>query len=213
MSQATNAGGGDAVGTLDMSTTTSTEQAPPCKTSSSRKRYANGAPKRSVTVPPDPNEPDVADYTKVLNTLAAAVTKSPPKRDKLEKWSEVLVDDMRDLPPEIQGEARHVIDGYIVNLTRACNSAPAHAPAPSTNVASNDQKSVKYNTSSGSIPQTSEQNVQQASGQTSYANLANLSPLSSQGIPTLLDTSPGTAQFLNRIMAPAATFQGYQGQV
>lgn len=87
-----------------------------------QKRDAQCVPKQNekmnVTVDNEDN------YSQVLHDLAAAVKKSPPKRDKLEKWSDVLVEDMRELPDDTQYEARHTIDGYIMRLRRAAKSGP-----------------------------------------------------------------------------------------
>lgn len=89
----------------------------PTKTpSGSKKRYSNGSTKQAGSAE---NPIEILDYTLVLKELATAVNRTSPQRDVLSHWSEVLVDNIRQLPDDMQRETRHHIDGYVLGFLRS----------------------------------------------------------------------------------------------
>lgn len=100
-----------------------------------QKRDIQGKGKRS-TKDPDP-APTEDNYCQVIHELAAAVAKPPVKRDTLEMWTDVLVADMRQLSEDVQYEAQHAIDGYIMRLRRSSRSQAFITPANSSGVYGN----------------------------------------------------------------------------
>lgn len=96
-----------------------------CKTTNTntgQKRDAQGAPKRSSTSKESTSKDcghEEESFTQVLQDLAKAVSNPPPKPDRLELWSDVLVSDMQELPEDKIHEARLTIDGYIIKLQNA----------------------------------------------------------------------------------------------
>lgn len=56
---------------------------------------------------------------------------SPGKRDVLEKWSDVLAANIRDLPTEMQHEAHHMVRGYMRHSVRQyAITASSSPPTP-----------------------------------------------------------------------------------
>lgn len=67
--------------------------AAPKKTAATTKEWYADVPKRHV----ETTKSSHADYSKVLQELATAVSKTSPKRDTVELWSDVLMANITDL--------------------------------------------------------------------------------------------------------------------
>lgn len=93
------------------------------KQSVSRKRNVDGSQKSMTKTTKQMSEGRSSSpgYSTMLKELTNAVKETPPlpRTDKLDKWGEVLVLDLCEFPIEIQHEARHHINEYVMNLRRS----------------------------------------------------------------------------------------------
>lgn len=165
-------------------------------------------------------------YSSILKELADAVRKSPDKRDVVDKWCEVLGDNLRVLPTEMQYEARHMIDAYVMGLRRSLHpytlpsppaaanpanvmpttkkipSAAAGSASASTSVSAGNTSSHNHQFAPPSQPSNQNQNYLGATGIISADSpTRNYVDLSGDG-PN--NTSPLTTSLIDHIMGAAA---------
>lgn len=187
----------------------------------SKKRFSDGVPK-------NPSESDSRcqqppDYSNYLKDLACVMAKSPPKVDKWDKWGDVLVSDIREFPVEIQQEARHHIDTYIMGIHRSLRAStfPPPPPPPAQTQTQDSSSSACHSSSALSCAQTastsSASNVPELSPQQFHQLQNALYPHPSPGrqpyVPPNLENSPVAAELLKCILGPSAPYATYQGHV